>query len=91
VPVLGPAPFGLGAVELPGEVELAGVAELGVPTVVDGREALSGPDARLGDGEPVCPVCDVGVHATSAATTNEAAAARRRGCERYIKPAPVQR
>jgi hypothetical protein len=74
-PVLGP--LGLGA------VELAGAAELGVPVVVDGRELLSALAAPvlLGDGDPVC---DVGVHATSAATRTEEAAARRRGCGRYI-------
>jgi hypothetical protein len=72
-----------------GAVELAGAAELeGVPVVVLRPALVSGLAEALGDGDPVC---GVGWHATSAATRTEAAAARRRGCGRYIKPAPVQR
>ena len=86
------APFGLGAVELAGAAVLGGV-----PVVVDGRELsgldivvdareLSGLAELLGDGDPVC---DVGVHAMSAAATT-AAAVRRRGCGRYMAT-PAQR
>lgn len=74
-------PFGFGA-------DAAGIVELGVPDVVDGAELVGAPvplsvrPAPLVDGS-VCGV--VGVHATSAATASEAAATRRRGCERYIE------
>ena len=80
VPLLGEAPFGLGAVAAGFVVGLGGVAEL-----VGGGLVLSGLAARvavgeslgagevLGAGEPGV----VGVHATIAATTSEAAAARR--------------
>ena len=77
-------PFGLGAVDAGGIAELEGVAELGgVAELVGAPVPLSVLPAPLGDGVPVCGV--VGVHATIAATTSEAAAARRRGCERYMK------
>jgi hypothetical protein len=63
----------LGAVEAGGVAELAGIAELGgVAVVVVVRElsVLAAPLLGVGD-----PVCDVGVHATSAATRTAEAAA----------------
>ena len=75
-PVLGVGAPGFGAVVLAGIAELGGCAVVVVVREVSRLAALP-----LGDGDPVC---DVGVHATIAATTREAAAARRRGCGRYI-------
>jgi hypothetical protein len=71
LPLLDEGPLGLGAVELAGIAVLGGVA-----VVVVVRELLSDLAVLLlGDGDPVC---DVGVHATSAPRkTAEAAATRR--------------
>ncbi len=67
-----------------GAVELAGIAELGgVAVVVVVRELLSDLAVLLlGAGDPVC---GVGVHAASAAKQTAEAAARRRGCGRYMR------
>lgn len=73
--MLGAAAPGLGV------AELAGIAELGGVAVVVVVRELSGLAAPLGAG---VPDCDVGVHAASAVTKTAEAAARRRGCGRYM-------
>ena len=65
LPLLAEGPLGLGAVEAGGVAELVGGAEL----LSDLAASL------LGAGDPVC---DVGVHATSAARKTAEAAAMRR-------------